>query len=253
MRYRPVEIEKYFKSFKEGQMESLDEIFASENERLFDYLMRMTGQVSKSAETATEAINALAPVADREESLQDLLVLLYKTARNFTIEIWNADTSRLENAAYEAILNGRPDKTTVGLTTLEHVLRSLPPKQREILILHERFGFSPDEIAEITGYGLGDVEEIFAQALGITESAFAGNAELVPELMTKLYSFPFPDENSMNTQNLSVVFKNLKKSSRRSSGGWLKLIVGLVFISGIAFAIWRYELVIDFLKKFLSS
>lgn len=252
MRYRPAELEKRFKSLKAGQMEDGDAIFASEKERLFDYLMRMTGQVSKSADTCMEAINAVSPVADQEESLQDLLVLLYKTARNFTIEIWNAETHRLENEAYAPVTGAKADKNVPALIALEHVVRSLPPKQREILLLHERFGFSPDEVAEITGYGVGDVEEIFAQALGITESALAGNAEMVPEFMTKLYSFPLPEESSMGTQNLSMVFKDLKKSSRRASGSWFKLIFGLALIAGIAYIVWKYELVVEIVEQYIS-
>ena len=166
MRYRPADLDRQFKAFKSGDFEALDVILNSEKDRLFDYVMRMTGQLSRSMATTEEVIGVVTPVADREETLQELLVLLYKTARNFTIEIWNADTSRLENSAYTANEAGKSAKNSEDFLALEHVVRSLPPKQREILLLRERFGFSPDEIAELTGYAIGDVEEFFAQALG---------------------------------------------------------------------------------------
>lgn len=253
MRYRPPELEKQFRAFKSGNFDALDAVLDSERERLFDFLMRMTGQVSKSADTASEAIQAVRPVAENEESLEEFLVLLYRTARNFTIEIWNADTSRLENAAYESKLQGKPRKDIPHLVALEHIIRSLPPKQREILILHERYGFSPDEIAEITNFGVPEVEEIFAQALGVTEAAMTDHSERVPELMTKLHPFPEPEDCSQQTQNLSLVFKNLKKSSRAPSGAWWKLLVGLSLIALIGLGIWRYDVVVNVVKLVLKQ
>jgi DNA-directed RNA polymerase specialized sigma24 family protein len=252
MRFRPNELEALFKSFKKGDTDALDAIFASEKVRLFDYLMRMTGQLSKSNATAEEATNSVAAVIDREESLQEVLVILYKTARNFTIEVWNAETSRLENSAYLAAMNGKGDRSTSTLIALENVVRSLPPKQREILLLHERLGFSTDEVAEITGFDTSDVEELFAQALGIAEAAMAGDAEKVPELLTKLLAFEVPEESTMATQNLSMVFKDLKKSSRSTPGGWLKLFVGFVFIAAVGFAAYQYQLVFDLIQKLIG-
>jgi DNA-directed RNA polymerase specialized sigma24 family protein len=256
MRYRPAELEKQFKVFKDGQMDLLEEILTSERERLFDFLMRMTGQVSKSVDTSIEASNVVGAVADNEESFQDFLIILYKTARNFAIDAWNADTSKLENAAYRV---GQPEnaksneKQTVLLISLEHILRSLSPKQREILLLHERYGFAPDEVAEITGFGMSDVEEVFSQALSIVESAMPGNAGSVPELMTKLRIFPVPEDDGETTQNLSLVFKNLKKSSKGAPSAWLRLMFAILALGLIGFSVWKYELVVALVKKFLSD
>jgi DNA-directed RNA polymerase specialized sigma24 family protein len=253
MRYRPADLEKNFKAFKAGDFEALDLILNSEKDRLFDYVMRMTGQLSRSAATTEEVIGVVTPVADREETLQELLVLLYKTARNFTIEIWNADTSRLENSVYATVAGGKPVKNAEDLLALEHVVRSLPAKQREILLLRERFGFSPDEIAELTGYATGDVEEIFAQALGITEAALPGFADRVPELMTKILGFQMPEDASVVTQNLSMVFKDLKKSSRSTPGGWMRLISRLIFVGLVVYGFMNYELILEFYKKITTS
>jgi DNA-directed RNA polymerase specialized sigma24 family protein len=252
MRYRPADLDRQFKAFKSGDFEALDVILNSEKDRLFDYVMRMTGQLSRSMATTEEVIGVVTPVADREETLQELLVLLYKTARNFTIEIWNADTSRLENSAYTANEAGKSAKNSEDFLALEHVVRSLPPKQREILLLRERFGFSPDEIAELTGYAIGDVEEIFAQALGITEAALPGMADRVPELMTKLLRFEMPEDTTMATQNLSMVFKDLKKSSRPTPGGWVKLIIRLLMVGVVIYCVMNYELIFEFSKNFIT-
>ena len=42
----------------------------------FDFLIRMTGQQTKSLDTVDEAILAVGPALDLEDSLQELLVLL---------------------------------------------------------------------------------------------------------------------------------------------------------------------------------
>lgn len=256
MRYRPAELEKQFKVFKDGQIDVIEEILASERERLFDYLMRMTGQLSKSADTATEATNVVGAVADKEESLQDLLIVLYKTARNFAVDAWNADTSRLENSAYDDEKSGdarKNDKQLPLLIALEQVLRSLAPTQREILLLRERYGFAPDEICEITSFSMSEVEETFAVTLNIVESAMSGSANAVPELIAKLRVFPIPEGDTDTTQNLSLVFKNLKKSSRRTPSAWLRLFMWLMFFALLAVLFWKYELVMEFLSRSLNS
>ena len=249
MRYRPAELTARFKAFKSGDNDALDDLLESEKTRLFDFIMRMTGQVTRSSDTANETISAVIPVAYNEETLEDLLVVLYKTARNFSLDIWNADTSRLENGSYGAPLAGKFDKTSASLMALENIVRSLPPKQREILLLHERLGFSPDEIADITSYPIGDVEEIFAHALGITESALAGDAEKVPDYMTRLHPFPVPVSEEQVTQNLSMVFKDLKKSSRSTSGGFLKLLLGIFILSILGYGVANYEVVLELFSK----
>jgi DNA-directed RNA polymerase specialized sigma24 family protein len=252
MRYRPPELRARFKAFKSGDDDALEEILQSEKTRLFDYIMRMTGQLSRSWDATNETINVVMPVADHEESLEDLLVVLYKTARNFSLDIWNAETSRLENGSYGTSIGGKVDKTVTMLLALEHIVRSLPPKQREVLILHERLGFSPDEIADITSYPIGDVEEIFAQALGVTEAALTGDAEKVPEFMTKLHAFQIPEAEEQVTQNLSMVFKDLKKSSKSSPGGVFKLFMGLILVMMMGIGVTHYESLMQMLSRFFN-
>lgn len=138
------------------------------------------------------------------------------------------------------------------MVALEHIIRSLPPKQREILLLHERLGFSPDEIAEITSYAIGDVEEIFAQALGVTESALAGEAEKVPEFMTKIHAFPIPESDEQVTQNLSMVFKDLKKSSKSAPGGVFKLLIVALLAGMIGLGLFHYESTMNILSRLLE-
>jgi DNA-directed RNA polymerase specialized sigma24 family protein len=238
MIYRPEILKQKFKYYKDGDLDALEEIFESEKSRLFDFLIRMTGQQSKSLDTAEEAAMAVGPTLGMEENLQELLVLLYKTARNFTIENWNSDTSRLENSAYVQSGSSAADKNKPTLVALERVVRQLQAKQREVFLLHERFGFSPDEVAEVVGKSTGEVEELFASALESVDAAMPGEAHHVPELMTLLLKFPMPENEMTDTQNLSLVFKNLKKSSISSSRGWMKISAWLILLSFIGYIAW---------------
>jgi len=250
MRFRPTQLKSLFGKFKEGDPEALEAILSSEKDRLFDYLMRMTGQVSRSVETLSESINGIFPVADQEENFQDFLVLLYRTARSFAIEDWNADTSRLENVAYSSSDTGLSEKMTLQILELERVLRSLPAKQREVILLRLRYGFSLDEIAGISSYPLSDVEEFLAQGLSVTEAALG--SDKIPDYMVKLLSFPIPDDQNDGTQNLSLIVRDLKKSSKSTPGGVFRLLVGVMVLGSILYAAWRHEKVFEYIRFFFE-
>ena len=47
--------------------------------------------------------------------------------------------------------HARPSDSMLVQTDLEHLLSTLPPEQREVLVLHRMHGFSYTEIAEMTG------------------------------------------------------------------------------------------------------
>ena len=92
--------EKNFSRFKSGHASALYDLLESERPFLYDYLMRMTSQVSRSADSINEVYESLSEeVISVIESARDLRLVLYTTARRFNSDIWNAETSRLINAA----------------------------------------------------------------------------------------------------------------------------------------------------------
>ena len=95
---------KLFKRFKAGDGTSLLDLLESEREGLYDYLLRMTGQVSRSSDTVDEVYQSLTETDETLnaiESCVDLRICLYKTARKFNADIWNADTAKLVNSLLE--------------------------------------------------------------------------------------------------------------------------------------------------------
>lgn len=216
MFFRPQDLTNDFKAFKNGDMDGLSAILKLERERLFDYVMRMTGQLAKSAEVTEETLSSIEQSADDSDSLQELLILIYKTARKFAIDVWSAETPKLENSAYA----GAQGKDIQNLIVLEGLIRSLPPLQREVLLLKERFGFAVDEVSEISGLASSDVELFFAQAMGALERNAPALEQHLPELIGRLSLFERPKYDGPETQNLSLIMNDFRKTNGLASNPW---------------------------------
>ena len=234
MQARPKYLRSKFESFKKGNAEELASLLESERSRLYDYVLRMTGQVNRASETAYETMAAVGSVADDSDTLDELLTTLYKTSRNFAIDIWNADTSRLQNDAYQ-----RPNMGDgANLTRLDKVLRMQPPVQREVLLLRLRLGFDVDEVAEIMGISSSDGEQSFAQGLSALEEELSDLKARVPAMLAALPHFAEPEPEEQQTKNLSLIIHDFKKSSR--NGLSLGKIIKILAIAGVVGAGWVY-------------
>lgn len=241
---------KAFKLFQSGKSGALMQIFATERPRLFDYVMRMTAHVQKASETVTEALDSLEPVADSAESLDELMVIMFKTARNFAIDSWNVETSKLENNAYDGITSGGKDLQV--LISVEHAVRSLSPHQREVLLLVERFWFAPEEVAEITGMSPSDVEVALSQAQSIVEQVVSDIHGKLHEMMGRLLGYIEPESDSLATQNLSLIMNDFKKTDRHGGGRSKWFWIGLIAVfAGLAYGGFTYqEQIKDLLRSF---
>lgn len=248
MKYRPQELKSLFKKFKNGDSDAFEAIVGSEKERLFDYLMRMTGQVSKSLDVMQEAVSGLTSVADQEDDLEEFLVLFYRTARSFAMDVWNADTSKLENAAYSAPDQDISEKISVQLQELERVVRSLPATQREVILLHLRYGFSVDDVSDITSYDENEVKEYLDHAQSVLKSALGKSKEKLEESFIQLKNFPMPEDALDGTQNLSIVVRDLKKSSKSTPGGVLRLLSGMLLLALLAYLILNHQMIFEYLE-----
>lgn len=227
---------KAFKSFQSGKTEALSQILATERPRLFDYVMRMTAHMAKATDTISETLDSIEPVADSAESLDELMVMIYKTTRNFAIESWNVDTSKLTNSSYDAPTSQIKDLSTV--TAIEHAVRSLAPPQREVLLLVERFWFAPEEVAEIMGIASSEVEILLAQGQSIVEESVGEIRGNLHEMMGRLKEFVEPENDSLQTQNLSLIMNDFRKTDKlgigRSKWFWVAMII---LLGGVGAAI----------------
>ncbi len=245
MQFRPKELAKDFKDFQSGNLEALSTIISSEKVRLYDFTMRMIGQLGKSSDLMDEAIAAVEYDADSSETLQEFLVSLYKTTRNFGKEVWNSDTSKLENAAYQP----SGGKELQNLLKLESQLRILPANQKEVILLRERYGFALDEVAEIMMVPASDVEILFAQGLTTLEENMLEHSNRLPEMILNLKPFSKPENMSPETQNLSLIMNDFKKTNKMASTTWRRVRIGCYLVILVLVWVFREE-VREFLEPY---
>jgi len=177
----------------------LPELLDTERHPLYDYLMRMTGQVSRSADTVDEVYLTLTEeVLETIDSAAELRVVMYTTARKFNADIWNADTSKLANLALETPSN------------LDRVLRSLPGREREVTILRSRARFTSAAVAEIMGIQASEADSLYTKALSTLQQEGGPLEGEVASALQKMASHPVPERSSQRTMNLSMVMQGIK-------------------------------------------
>ena len=211
MRNEKKEREALFKRFKDGSPRALQELFAAERADLFDYLMRMTGQVSKSTDTIDELLSGLDDQSLKDiQTYSELRLMLFSTVRRFNSDAWNVDTSRLINAALET--DGAGDaarRDRVIILAVDRALRGLGAREREVVILRARARFEFPGVAAIAGIGERQAELSYADALSRLDHECPGAAKL-EEIIEMLPNHPEPLRSSQRTINLSMVMNDIK-------------------------------------------
>jgi len=239
--------DKLFRKFKGGNAAALADLLEGERMELYDYLMRMTGQVSRSAETIDEVYQSL----DTETltalgSYHELRLCLYTTARKFSTDIWNADTTKLMNSAIEVKLTSADSQVPSELAAdgdsaeqqvawlLDRLVRSLPGREREALLLGAQRGFVPSEVGEIMGLPEHEMETLGAAVLArLTRDSQLGAH--TTEHLRRLPGHPLPVRSTQATVNLSMVMQGIKT---RPVGLWSPLRVAMVAAVLVLVALW---------------
>ncbi len=237
--------DKLYKRFKGGDPRALAELFEGERNELYDYLMRMTGQIAKSSDTVDEVFLSLT-----EETLESVATfgefktMLFATARRFVSEVWNADTSRLMNAAVDG-LHETGAKVGEGLPAererhrpFDRAVRALPGREREIVLLKARSSFNDLEIATIMGIPINQVETLANAAFARVSAECSGlNTASLMGTIARMPHHPEPVRSSQRTINLSMVMQDIKT---KPVGLWSPFrIVALVLlaIAGFVYAL----------------
>lgn len=237
--------DKLYRKFKGGDMTSLADLLEGERAGLYDFLVRMTGQISRSMDTIDEVFQSLnEDTLDTIETYAELKVCLYTTARKFNADIWNAETTRLMNP----VLEGPPSaefgspaalKERQVRAAVDRQLRGLAGREREMVILSAMIGYDAAEAGEVMGLGEHEVAPLlegglrrFAGEGGLSESA-------VIKVLTDLPLHSAPPRSSQATVNLSMVMQGIKT---RPAGLWSlsRLVLTGVFLLIVAVAAVRF-------------
>lgn len=128
-------------------------IYEAEQPLLFDYLVRMTGNLQSSTTQLLEVIRICHEQgAKRQQSQEEIRTRLYRTARNIFHDQWDIPSDSILKVIYQGTNQGD------ALMEAEKALYTLTPIEREILLLRHRYGFTLEEIAKIIGTPTRQVE-----------------------------------------------------------------------------------------------
>ncbi len=255
------ENKRLFRKFRSGQTGALLEILESERQSIYDYMMRMTGQVQKSSETIEEVYISLNEgILTELQTYEDLRLLLYTTTRKFSADIWNANTSMLENSAILANVDSDPLgedglRQVKFQQDLDRGIRGLKPFEREVVYLRLVVGMAFSEISDVVGNSQDAVEKSFQSAIEALSKTIGKSQDEIEDGLHRICKHPMPPRSSPATVNLSMVMEGIKT---KPSGVWsmkriifLSLVVVLVacwFLSP-SFA----QSVVEYLRNMLRS
>lgn len=203
---------------------------------LYDYLLRMTGQISRARDSLTEIDGALSGGPDHLPASADPRVLIWKTARSYCMDAWNADTTHLENAGLSALGELSP-ATSKGLVELDRRLRRLPGPQREPLLLRHRYGFDAQATAHVMGLPAAATESQALAGLTVLGQGMGAGRDATATYVGRLPLHPQPPQSDQGTQNLSLLMRDMQHGRGR---WWRWALIGLL-VATVGAAAWAWR------------
>jgi DNA-directed RNA polymerase specialized sigma24 family protein len=232
---------------KTGEKAALKALLARERGLLYDYLMRMTGQMQRSLDTVDEVFLAMNARALQDvEDVRQLRGILIKTVRKFSLDIWNAGTSMLENAALSAGESDPPrsgKKPVASQPTQQQIFdkafRSLSGGERETLWLAWNLRWTEDTIAEATFRTKEEVQSLLKQGIAKIRVEAPSLAGIEAMALGRL-QVPHPVELAKTgvTVELSQVMRGIQE---RPTGNGLKryLLLACILLSFVALGLYK--------------
>jgi len=155
---------------------------------LHRYCARMTGSVMDGEDVVQEALFEAYRKLDQFDESRPLKPWLFRIAHNRCIDFLRRKGVRDEAEAAasmpEAASPAQP--TTLGIgKAVEHLVASLPPKERACVLLKDVFDYSLEEIAELVGSTVGGVKAALNRGrtkLAVTPPAANVSRSVEPEL-----------------------------------------------------------------------
>lgn len=207
---------KLFRKILAGEVGALIDFVDGERLSLYDYLLRMTGQVNRSIDCIDDAIQGLHEDAIATlQSASQLRILLYITARRLVSDIWNADTHSLNNASLDLLsTNNSNDETatrqTLSFRALDKAFRNLSGGEREAVTLRHRCGFDFAEISEIMECPADVSEQLYLSGMQRIDAECSGIVIGPEASIERMPGHPLPERTSQATINLSMVMEGIK-------------------------------------------
>src|SRR5438132_1829151 len=134
---------------------------------LHRYCARMTGSIMDGEDVVQEALIEAYRKLDKYDESRPLKPWLFRIAHNRCIDFLRRkgvrDEAEAAAAMPEAVSPTEPAALGVG-KAVEHLVASLPPKERACVLLKDVFDYSLEEIAELVDSTLGGVKAALNRA-----------------------------------------------------------------------------------------
>lgn len=162
---------------------------------LHRYCARMTGSVMDGEDVVQEALFEAYRKLDQYDVSRPLKPWLFRIAHNRCVDLLRRRAVRddAEEAAAVPATVSPPEAAIVGARkALEHLVISLPPKERACILLKDVFDYSLEEIAELVDSTVGGVKAALSRGrmkLAASPASSRPVRQVEPELLRvmKLY------------------------------------------------------------------
>jgi DNA-directed RNA polymerase specialized sigma24 family protein len=209
-----------FSAYLKGNKKALSAVFQWEQPRLFDYLLRMTGDTPRSSSCVEEVIEALKATPQDWQNLSSLRISLYKTSRSFIADLWNNSAGDLENLKIKQRLDSKRLKleqrlADIKLIEVDRALQSLHGSEREPIILMHRYDFSLKNAAKIMGMEPKSFDSAYRTAMAKlvkTGPLDLGTEEDFAECVNDLDLHPPPEVVHKFDTDLQELIVSIKKT-----------------------------------------
>lgn len=141
---------------------------------LHRYCARMTGSVMDGEDVVQEALFEAYRKLDKFDQSRPLKPWLFRIAHNRCIDFLRRREVRDEAEVAAAVPEAtEPAEPVLGTgKAVEHLVLTLPPKERACVLLKDLFDYSLEEIAELVGSSVGGVKAALNRArTKLTESS----------------------------------------------------------------------------------
>jgi len=231
-----------FVKYKQGDDLALNRLLDIERVTFYNYLIRMTGEISRSYDSMEEIITTLINSENNAATLNEFRIELYRTGRKFNADIWNINTNKLRNP-----LNVE-NKDSSSDYMLDETIQELPKGQREAIILNILCKFPLDNTAEIMGVGIEEIENLLVAGLQTIDA----KCSKINNPETRIENLP-KHEPPMHSINATVDLGLLVKGMKTPTFGNLFAKVILILVCIAAVILFLYPELITKLQTQIES
>lgn len=214
-------MQRRFERYLEGKEDALVALFDADRARVYDYVVRMTGDESAAKDTIDQMWDVLKQDEPEFFSLSEWRQYVLSSARTLNQARWNANTKLLENATIrEELARGKGDAETLQLMSdMDKALQSLPGPEREVILLRYQNNLMMDDVKVV----MDTTEE---QALRWENSGkkmlglVFGDSIDLPREIGVLPRHATVSSGGHSTQALSQMIANVKRSKPGIAVRW---------------------------------